>query len=129
MAPSPTRDVWALAAPGIAAMSMRDVAFFGLAPMRMPLVAGEAGMVALLKSMREVDDFTALISKGLSSLSPAMAKPPLSSRLWQEYYGARTRAVKPFHGARKQRVALCPPNPSELFRQARILALRALLGT
>jgi hypothetical protein len=59
MAPSPTREVCALEAPGIALMSMRDVAFLGLVPMRMPLVEGEPGMVALLRSMREVADLTA----------------------------------------------------------------------
>jgi hypothetical protein len=39
--PRPTRDVAALPAPGIALMAMRDVAFLGLAPMRIPPVPGE----------------------------------------------------------------------------------------
>ena len=72
-------DIAALPAPGIAEMSMRDVAFLGLAPMRIPPAEGEAGMVALLRSMRDVAAFTALMSKGLSSFSPGMAAPPHSS--------------------------------------------------
>jgi hypothetical protein len=44
--------------------------------MRMPLVAGDVGIVALLKSMRDVDDLIALISKGFSSFSPGMEVPP-----------------------------------------------------
>ena len=68
-------------APGMAEISMREVAFLGLVPMRMPLVAGEPGMVALLRSMREVDDFHRADIQGFEFIFIGHGKTSVSSRL------------------------------------------------